>query len=84
MSSSEEVITVLEEIYAALKKVKREIRGTDRIREDLGIDSLGAIDLLVALEERFDVRLVDNTKVAGVRTAGELVDLIAETTATKA
>lgn len=84
MSNTDEVITALEEIYVDLKKVRRELRPDDLIAEELGIDSLGALDMLVALEDRYDIRLVDDTRVAGVRTVGGLADLIVAATAAKA
>ena len=47
-----------------LKEVARvnqaEITGNKRLREDLGIDSLSLIDVAVATEDRFGIRIPDD------------------------
>lgn len=48
-----------------------DIRHGDRLVEDLGMDSLEVADLLVAIEERFDV-VISAEVLAGARTVGEL------------
>ncbi|ALG08576.1 hypothetical protein AOZ06_18100 [Kibdelosporangium phytohabitans] len=71
-------LTAVEEVYRDVKRVHRELRREDRIIEDLAVDSLATLEILLALEERFGVSLVDNPAAAGVRTVGDLVDLIDE------
>ncbi len=68
----------LEETFRALKGVERGIRLSDNIRHDLGIDSLDAVELILAVEDRYGVRLVDNPRIAQVETVGQLLDLVAE------
>jgi len=68
----------LEEVYAQVKRVQRDLRPTDRIIQDLEIDSLATLEILLALEERFGVALVDNPKAAGITTVGDLVGLLDE------
>ncbi|MDR6092757.1 acyl carrier protein [Stenotrophomonas sp. SORGH_AS_0321] len=48
-----------------------DIRGGDRLVEDLGMDSLEIADLLVAIEEQFEVVISADT-LAGARTVAEL------------
>jgi len=43
------------------------------LREGLGLDPLGAVDLLVALEEEFGVRM-DEDKSKGVETVRDVYD----------
>jgi acyl carrier protein len=43
-----------------------------RFDEDLGCDSLDAIDLLMALEDEFAVEIVDE-ELAKLKTVGELI-----------
>jgi len=45
------------------------------LRADLQLDSLGALVLAVALEDRFRVKL-DDEDAASVRTVGDLVALV--------
>jgi acyl carrier protein len=73
-----ETLTALEEIYARVKRVQRDLRPSDRIVQDLEIDSLATLEILLALEERFGVRLVDNPRAARITTVGDLVGLLDE------
>lgn len=73
-----ETLATLEEAYAKTKRVSRELRLSDRIKTDLGIDSLGIVEILLILEERFGVTLVDNPRAAQVVTVGDLVALLTE------
>ncbi|HZN17494.1 MAG TPA: acyl carrier protein [Micromonosporaceae bacterium] len=77
-SADAEVLGALEEIYAQIKRVNRELRPTDRIVNDLEVDSLATLEILLALEERFGVTLVENPRAARVQTVGDLVALLEE------
>ncbi|HET8662294.1 MAG TPA: acyl carrier protein [Micromonosporaceae bacterium] len=77
-SAASEVLGALEEIYAQIKRVNRELRPTDRIVNDLEVDSLATLEILLALEERFGVTLVENPRAARVQTVGDLVALLEE------
>ena len=45
------------------------------LAEDLGLDSLGGIELAQALEDRFALRITDD-ELAAVRTYGDLERLV--------
>jgi acyl carrier protein len=49
-----------------------------RLREDAGMESLGFIDLIVSIEERYGIVLdpVANDFEIGLRTLGGLTDLV--------
>ena len=47
-----------------------------RFAEDLDADSLDLVELVMALEETFDVA-VDETELEGIETIGQAYDLIA-------
>ncbi|SFQ03147.1 acyl carrier protein [Amycolatopsis arida] len=74
--SAPDVLPVLEEIYAKVKRIHRELRPADRIVADLEVDSLATLEILLALEERFGVSLVDNPRAARVETVADLVALL--------
>lgn len=58
-------------------------RGT-RIGEDLGADSLDQVELVIALEEAFDVEIDDDEPAArSLATVGELADYVAGLLAAK-
>jgi acyl carrier protein len=43
-----------------------------RFREDLELDSLDAVDMVVALEEAFNYKLRDNEALSRIKTVGDL------------
>jgi acyl carrier protein len=71
------------EIESRLTKVLVEELGLDEARitvdadleDDLEIDSLGVVELLMALEDAFGVKIPDE-EAEDIRTVGETVDLL--------
>ena len=47
------------------------------ITEDLGADSLDVVDLVMSLEEEFDVEIPDD-QVENIKTVGDIVKYIEE------
>jgi acyl carrier protein len=45
--------------------------------EDLEVDSLGVVELLMALEDNFDVQIPDE-EAEGISTVGRAVDVVME------
>lgn len=45
------------------------------IQEDLGADSLDVVDLLMSIEDEFEVEIPDE-EIENIRTVGELVSFI--------
>lgn len=46
-----------------------------RLAEDLGADSLDAVELIMAIEDEFDVE-VDDENAQNIRTVGDIVRLL--------
>lgn len=67
---------VVEALYARMKGLSRTVRLTDHIRDDLGVDSLAAIELLAGLEEELDILLIDDPRLAAVSTIADLHELV--------
>ena len=68
----------LEEILTHALAVKPEQLTEDaRFSEDLAADSLTVIEIIMAMEERFDFSIPDE-RWETVRTVGDLQDLLAE------
>ncbi len=44
---------------------------------DLGLDSLDTVDLVVALQKKFGVRIRDDDRVRDIRTLGDIYEFIA-------
>ena len=71
------------ELVAALAEVLEEVAGTKpaavteqaAFYDDLDIDSLTMVEVVVACEERFDVRIPDE-ELEQLKTVGDALDLI--------
>ena len=48
-----------------------------RFEEDLEVDSLGVVELLMALEDNFAVKISDD-EAEGITTVSEAVDIVAQ------
>ena len=74
-----------EEIVSGLAEVLEEVAGTpaENVKpeasfdKDLDVDSLTMVEVVVACEERFGVRIPDEA-LEGLRTVGDAVDYIAK------
>ena len=53
-----------------------DITMTAKFEEDLEVDSLGVVELLMALEDNFDVKIPDD-EAEKITTVGEAVDVVA-------
>ena len=67
---------IAETVGCDLEKVTREAE----LEADLGADSLAAMELVMALEEAFDIE-VDDSALDQFKTVGDLADYVAEKTA---
>lgn len=63
------------ECISPLMKEERLLQGTDNLELDLGLDSLGKIELIVLLEKMFSVKLPD-TFLSDVQTVQDLVQKV--------
>jgi acyl carrier protein len=76
LAEPEQVFAFFQRTYRRVRGSTRDVRRTDRLDEDLAIDSLLATELLVAIEDRYSVELMDDSRTWEVRTVGELIDLV--------
>jgi len=53
-----------------------DLRSEATLYDDLGLDSLDAVDMVVALEKAFAVKLANQEEVRSVRTLGDVSALI--------
>ncbi len=74
-----------DEITAGLAEILEEVAGVSpddvaddkSFTEDLDVDSLSMVEVVVAAEEKFDVKIPDE-EVQNLRTVGDAVDYIAK------
>jgi acyl carrier protein len=80
-----------QEVLAGLADVAVELLGVTpdqvtedaRFDEDLDVDSLGLVEFVMAVEDRFDIK-VPEEKLEGIQTIGQAADLVMEMAATPA
>ncbi len=53
-----------------------EIEAGTNLRDDLGLDSLQAVTVVMALEQEFEVE-VDDEEIDGLQTVGDILELLA-------
>lgn len=68
---------ILKELNTIVDEYKGEhvALADDTAFDDLGFDSLDKVDLMIQIEEKFDIQFPDDLTIT---TAGELADAIAE------
>lgn len=70
---------VQEIIAEQLSKNAEDIKLESKIIEDLGADSLDVVDLVMAIEENFDIEVPDD-KVETLKTVEDIVRFVAAET----
>ncbi len=80
----EEVVTALREVAVEVLSVEPDavVEGA-RFKEDLDADSLDLVELVMGLEERFDIS-VPEEDLENVATVGQAIDLVLAKVAAKA
>ena len=76
------------DVLAGLKEIVEEVAGvpassvelSKNFTEDLDVDSLSMVEVVVAAEERFGVKIPDD-QVAELTTVGDAVDFIVKASA---
>jgi len=77
MISDEQVRRRVAQIMAEEFELEPESLQPDAtLYEDLGLDSLDAVDMVVALEKAFGMKMTDEEAIRAVRTMGDLFELV--------
>jgi len=72
----DEALTALREVAVEVLSVEPDVVTDEaRFKEDLDADSLDLVELVMGLEERFDIS-VPEEDLEGVTTVGQAVDLV--------
>jgi acyl carrier protein len=75
MDRSNALATIKEVAAEVLSVEPDQVEETARFKEDLDADSLDLVELVMGLEERFDIE-VPEEDLEGVTTVGQAVDLV--------
>jgi acyl carrier protein len=74
----QEVLEGLADVAVELLGVDREQVTEDaRFDEDLDVDSLGLVEFVMAVEDRFEVKVPED-RLEGITTVGQAADLVLE------
>ncbi len=71
MSTYDETLTITTEILKKHVDAERAIRPNDHIQNDLGLDSLGVMELVADVEDRFEVS-IPNDMLEGLATVEDI------------
>ena len=77
MSQEETLQKVCSIVSEQLDKELGEIKSDSNFQNDLGADSLDTVELVMALEEAFDIEIPDEA-AEGIATVGDAVKFIEE------
>jgi acyl carrier protein len=73
----ENIETMVKEVFADSFELDPAILKSDaKIFEDLGLDSLDIVDLVVALQKKFGVKIRSDERVRNIRTLGDISEFI--------
>ena len=75
--TEQEIITLTNQVFEESFEIEKEkLQPQMNIFEDLGLDSLDVVDLVVALQKKFGVKIRDDERVRSLRTLGDIYDFI--------
>ncbi len=73
----DDVVRMVNEVFEQSFEIEpAKLRPEAHIFKDLGLDSLDTVDLVVALQKKFGVRIQDSTEVRSIETIAHLYDFI--------
>ena len=75
MERADALVTIKEVAAEVLSVDPGQVTETARFKEDLDADSLDLVELVMGLEERFDIEVPEDD-LEGVTTVGHAVDLV--------
>lgn len=72
-----EVVDITNKVFEESFEIEKEkLQPQAHIFNDLGLDSLDIVDLVVALQESFGVKIRNEEKVRNIRTLQDIYDFI--------
>jgi acyl carrier protein len=77
----DELLDVLTSVYRTVKRNKRDLTLSDRLVDDLDLDSLDMIDIIAMLEDELDRGFLDEVsrQLDQTVTVGDFVDVLRRT-----
>ncbi len=77
MTTEQEIINLTNQVFEESFEIEKEkLQPQMNIFEDLGLDSLDVVDLVVALQKKFGVKIRDDERVRSIRTLRDIYQFI--------
>ena len=77
MMTDEQIIAMADEALAAEFELDlANMRPETRLREDLDLDSLDAVDMVIVLEKTFQIKIGRDPAIMEIRTVGDIHNFI--------
>jgi acyl carrier protein len=71
--TEQEVIKLTNDVFEESFEIEKEkLKPEMNIFQDLGLDSLDIVDLVVALQEKFGVKIRNDDRIKGIKTLGDI------------
>jgi len=75
--TEQEIIAAVNEVFQEDFEIERErLLPEMNIFEDLELDSLDIVDLVVAMQKKFKVRVRDDERIKSIRTLGDVYQFV--------
>ena len=75
--TEQEIIDLTNEVFEESFEIEKEkLKPEAHIFDNLGLDSLDTVDLVVALQQKFGVKIRDDARVRSIRTLGDIYTFI--------
>ncbi len=71
--AEEDIVRMVNEVFEESFEIARDrLQPGKHIFNDLGLDSLDVVDLVVALQKKFGVKIRNDERVRSIRTLGDI------------
>ena len=75
--TEQEIIAKTNEVFVdSFEMEQGQLKPEANVFNDLGLDSLDTVDLVVALQKKFGVRIRDDERVRSIRTLGDIYSFV--------
>ena len=73
----QEIIDKINQVFEESFEIKKEkLLPQANIFEDLGLDSLDVVDLVVALQQKFGIKIRDDQRIRNIRTLEDVYQFV--------
>ena len=77
--TAEEIFDKVREVVAEQFSIEADsVTAESALEDDFGADSVDLVDLVVTLEQEFDLEETEESVLEGIKTVGDVVDYIAK------